>query len=129
MIDRKIAKIKLRRGFESERKSIIFEEGELFYLIDKKRLYIGDGTTLGGIPTSNKNFMLSVDTIPFTAIEGDLIYNRITDKTYILGYATNDINKTNLIKFLIFTKSNYSDLDAKIVKLNDDLTILQSKIP
>lgn len=129
MIDRKIAKIKLRRGFESERKGVIFEEGELFYLIDKKRLYIGDGTTLGGNPASNKNFVISVDAIPSTAIEGDLIYNRTADKTYILGYAAGDINKTNLIKFLIFTKSNYSDLDAKIVKLNDDLTILQSKIP
>lgn len=43
-----IAKIKFRRGLETERQEVIFDEGEPAYTIDTKRLYIGDGTTPGG---------------------------------------------------------------------------------
>jgi hypothetical protein len=126
MIDRKIAKIKLRRGFDSERKTIVFSEGELIYVIDKKRMYIGDGSTLGGIPVSNKHFITKVDAIPYNAIEGDIIYQKNTDTTYILGYNDLDINKTTLIKYPIFIKSTYTDLNTKIAELQAKLAILQT---
>ncbi len=45
-----IAKIKFRRGSESERKNVIFDEGEPAYTVDSKRIYVGDGTTNGGNP-------------------------------------------------------------------------------
>lgn len=45
-----IAKIKFRRGSESERKNVIFDEGEPAYTVDSKRVYVGDGTTNGGNP-------------------------------------------------------------------------------
>ena len=41
--------LKLRRGTDLERQSVIFEEGELIYTTDTKTLWIGDGQTLGGI--------------------------------------------------------------------------------
>lgn len=41
--------LKLRRGTDLERQSVIFEEGELVYTTDTKELWIGDGQTLGGI--------------------------------------------------------------------------------
>lgn len=41
--------LKLRRGTDVERQSVIFEEGELIYTTDTKELWIGDGQTLGGI--------------------------------------------------------------------------------
>ena len=40
---------RLRRGTDSERQSVVFAEGELVYTTDSKELYVGDGTTLGGI--------------------------------------------------------------------------------
>lgn len=40
---------RLRRGTDTERQSVVFAEGELVYTIDTKELYVGDGTTLGGI--------------------------------------------------------------------------------
>ena len=39
MIDQRIGKIKVRRGTDLQRKLVTFEEGELVYSIDKKRLY------------------------------------------------------------------------------------------
>jgi len=41
--------LRLRRGTDLERQSIIFEEGELVYTTDTKQLWVGDGQTLGGV--------------------------------------------------------------------------------
>lgn len=40
--------IKLRRGTDTQRLSVVFEEGEIAYTTDTKKLYIGDGVTAGG---------------------------------------------------------------------------------
>ena len=42
--------IKIRRGTDAERISIVFEEGEVLYTTDTKLFYIGDGVTPGGNP-------------------------------------------------------------------------------
>lgn len=41
--------LRIRRGTDAERQTITFAEGELVYTTDTKELYIGDGTTPGGI--------------------------------------------------------------------------------
>lgn len=41
--------LRLRRGTDLERQSVIFAEGELVYTTDTKSLFVGDGVTLGGI--------------------------------------------------------------------------------
>lgn len=41
--------LKLRRGTDLERQSVIFDEGELIYTTDTKTLWVGDGQTIGGI--------------------------------------------------------------------------------
>jgi hypothetical protein len=41
--------LRLRRGTDAERLLITPLEGELLYITDTKELYIGDGTTLGGV--------------------------------------------------------------------------------
>lgn len=86
MIDRRIGKIKVRRGTNDCRKTIIFDEGELLYTTDTKRMYVGDGKTLGGILVSNKNVVTVMDsTIADANMEtGDLIYNQRKDVTYII---------------------------------------------
>jgi hypothetical protein len=45
--------LRLRRGTDLARQSIVFQEGELVYITDTKDLYAGDGTTVGGIKVSN----------------------------------------------------------------------------
>jgi hypothetical protein len=88
MIDRRIGKIKIRRGTDSQRTSIVFPEGELLYTTDKNRVYIGDGTTSGGVFISNKNHIsTTIETLPYNALYGDIIHNRSDSTTYIVGSA------------------------------------------
>jgi len=42
--------LKIRRGTEAERQTITPAEGELVYTTDEKRVYVGDGATVGGVP-------------------------------------------------------------------------------
>lgn len=70
--------LRLRRGTEAERLSITPLEGELIYATDTQRLYIGDGTTLGGVaildPTRANfsiNDLIDVDTNDGSTIPGD----------------------------------------------------------
>jgi hypothetical protein len=41
--------LKLRRGTDAQRIVVTPEEGELVYTIDTKKLYVGDGSTVGGV--------------------------------------------------------------------------------
>lgn len=41
--------LQIRRGSNAQRTGIIFAEGEIVYTIDTKKLYVGDGSTTGGI--------------------------------------------------------------------------------
>jgi hypothetical protein len=49
-----IAKILIRKGTNADRIGVTLSQAELGYTTDTTRLYIGDGTTPGGIVTSNK---------------------------------------------------------------------------
>lgn len=42
--------VQIRRGLDSDRTTTTFAEGELIYTTDLKTLWVGDGTTAGGIP-------------------------------------------------------------------------------
>lgn len=41
--------LQLRRGTDAQRGSVIFDQGELIYTTDTKKVYVGDGSTAGGI--------------------------------------------------------------------------------
>lgn len=53
-MDIKISKIKLRRGTNTQRKSVILDQGEIVYTTDTKRLYVGNGVLSGGISPASK---------------------------------------------------------------------------
>jgi hypothetical protein len=93
MINRRIAKIKVRRGTDAQRKQVIFEDGELVLCSDIERLYVGDGETYGGILLSNKCYVISNvdvnDTPPFIK-GGDLVYDDVTHSFYIGIVGLND---------------------------------------
>lgn len=74
--------IRLRRGLDSERSTITLDSGEIAFSTDIKRVFIGDGSTLGGYVVGN------INTNGFTpspsAYYGDVFYDRNTTITYLL---------------------------------------------
>jgi hypothetical protein len=49
-----ISKIKVRRGTNAQRQNIVLDQGELGYTIDTNRLYVGNGTSSGGLVVGSK---------------------------------------------------------------------------
>jgi len=49
-----IVKLKVRRGSDAQRKTIILDQGEVGYTLDTRRLFVGDGSTEGGHVIGNK---------------------------------------------------------------------------
>jgi len=41
--------LKLRKGTDAERSLVTFSEGELIYTTDTKQIFVGDGSTVGGV--------------------------------------------------------------------------------
>lgn len=56
MADIKIVKTKLRRGTDAQRKLVIFDQGEIVYTTDTKRVFVGTGVLSGGNVVGNKIF-------------------------------------------------------------------------
>ena len=80
--------LKLRRGTNAERLTITPESGELIYVTDNKKLYVGDGSTLGGTVVSGLVDVVD-DTSPSLGGDLDLNGNNIT--------GTGNINITGTI--------------------------------
>jgi len=54
ILENTLLKLLVRRGTNQDRKNITLDEGELGYASDTTRLFIGDGTTVGGNLIGNK---------------------------------------------------------------------------
>ena len=54
ILENTLIKLLVRRGTDADRKNIVLEAGELGYTTDMERLFVGDGTTSGGILVGNK---------------------------------------------------------------------------
>lgn len=65
--------LKIRRGTNSERLTIIPDEGELLYTTDTKKIFVGDGTTTGG-------------TLVTGGLQGNLVDNLYLDNHNIIGH-------------------------------------------
>lgn len=77
MPDIDISKIKTRRGTDNQRKSIIFDQGEIVSTIDTKRLFLGTGVLSGGVAIGSKihNPILNYTSLSTVVAEpGDLVY-------------------------------------------------------
>lgn len=74
MPDIKIVKIKLRRGSELQRKLVTFDQGELGYVTDSKRVFVGDGTTVGGTVVGSRFFTpIASNRVGLAAYAGDVV--------------------------------------------------------
>ena len=73
-----VAKIKIRRGSNTDRKKIILDSGELGYTIDTNRVYVGNGTLKGGSSVGTFNFNNSARaniSVKNKAEVGDLVFD------------------------------------------------------
>jgi len=77
MPDVEIVKLKLRRGTDQQRQSVILEQGELGYTTDRKRVWVGDGFTAGGHVAGNlvhAPIAVGSKTSLAEAVQNDLVY-------------------------------------------------------
>ena len=74
--------IKLRRGLEIDRMPIVFAQGEIIYVIDTKKVYIGDGVTFGGNLVTGEELLTALDDVQLTSLANDdvLIYESASSK-------------------------------------------------
>ena len=76
ILENTLLKLLVRRGTNQDRKAITLSEGELGYTTDTNRLYVGDGSTEGGVLVGNKFLGQDNEITTFTdANIGDLAYD------------------------------------------------------
>jgi len=116
-----IIKLLARRGSDIERKSIILAEGEFGYVIDTKRLYIGDGFTPGGIPTGVRfhNTTTNITTIGESVQLNDLVYKSDTNEIYKLvsgtGSSVSDWELISSPKYVYTDNATLSSTSAGVL--------------
>lgn len=62
--------LKIKRGTNSQRLSIVPDEGELVYTLDTKKLYVGDGVTSGGnsVSAAYDQSLNTIDRVAFDRV-------------------------------------------------------------
>lgn len=117
MADSKIQviKLKVRRGTNAQRLTVKLDQGELGYTTDTQRLFVGDGTTLGGINVGNKIFtnITSYNNLTATNAQvGDIVF--VNGVIYQLIAA----NYTNIANWIQFSPS----LDSSYLEYSNNTT-------
>ena len=75
--------IKLRRGVDAQRRGIVFDNGEIVFSTDIKRVFIGDASTVGANLVGSKN---TIGTTPDnTGIQNDLFFETTSNVLYMLS--------------------------------------------
>ena len=70
----KLRRLKIRRGSEIQRKDVLFEEGEPVFIKDKKRVFVGDNKTIGGISSTTRNYIKPTAQVPPDSRRFDIVY-------------------------------------------------------
>ena len=134
--------LRLRRGTDAERLTITPLEGELIYTTDTEKLYIGDGSTVGGNPVDSDSItdelsdLTDVDT---TGVQdGDtLVYNlsntrfepgsqatAIGDLTDVdtSSVSTGDVLKWNGVNFVPGAEAGFTEGATYPININGDIS-------
>ncbi len=83
ILENTLLKLLVRRGTDADRQLITLDQGELGYTTDSKRLFVGDGSTQGGLVTGNKFLGSSADHTSITeGTDGDFAFNTTTNTLY-----------------------------------------------
>ena len=86
-----IRRIKIRRGINSQRELVIFEEGEPVYIRDTNRVWVGDNKTVGGNNQTYKSYIQTTNNIPNGILENEFVYNKNTKEGFV--YYQNEMVK------------------------------------
>jgi len=65
--------IRIRRGLDTDRVSVVFEEGEIVYTTDTKKFYIGDGSTAGGNLVDDQQLTYNSSTNTLSISDGNSV--------------------------------------------------------
>jgi len=77
--------LQIRKGLDSQRQPIAFKSGELVFTTDNKDLFVGDGTTAGGIriaPIKSINGLIGSAATGALTLNSDAITEGATNKYY-----------------------------------------------
>jgi hypothetical protein len=87
--------IKLRRGLEIDRMPIVFAQGEIVYVTDTKKVYIGDGFTFGGNLVTGEELLSLLDDVQISSLANNnlLSYNSTLSKWQNKVVTTTDISE------------------------------------
>lgn len=79
-----LLKLVIRSGLDSDRQKITLDVGELGYTTDHKRLYVGDGTTAGGVLVGNvfNGSRTSITSSPGNPKTGDYAFDTSSNGLY-----------------------------------------------
>lgn len=112
MADKVDAVIKVKRGLENLRRSVIFADGELAYSTDVKRLFIGDGG-YGGNPSSSKVYYGTKSVLSSTyAISGDFYVDTTTNISKLWVLTANDYSQLSSFCLICDTTPAYEALSC-----------------
>lgn len=127
--DIKVVKLRIRRGTDSQRKQIVLDQGELGFTTDTKRLFVGDGQALGGVPVGNNtNTTISVyNSLSDTIAEiGDIVL--VDGVQYQLKYSSyNKLSSWSLFSpkpdnnYLQYTNLSSGSLTIKQGSINSQV--------
>jgi hypothetical protein len=150
ILENTLIKLLVRRGTNNDRKNITLESGELGFTTDTQNLFIGDGSTKGGLIVGNKFKGRSADVTNLApCLTGDYGFetNTNTFKVLIGGSGSNatdwlevsnllssrdgtiEINDQNQITVGVLSAGNFSpDCLGKSLELVADQISLSSTI-
>ena len=103
ILENTLIKLLVRRGTDADRKNITLDSGELGYTTDSERLYIGNGTTKGGLITGNKyKGKAAAATSLAPCVTGDYVFETDTNTLKVLqngtgAQATDWVTVSNLL--------------------------------
>jgi microcystin-dependent protein len=85
IFENSLLRLLVRRGTDADRQGALLSQGELGYTIDTKKLYVGDGSTVGGILIGNVFAGTNNNVTTFIgASVGDLAYDSDSKVLYRL---------------------------------------------
>ena len=124
--------LRLRRGTDAERLLIVPESGELIFTTDTKTVYVGDGTTTGGVPISGATALqeLSDDTSPQLGNDLDLNNFNIdgTGNIDITGSITADSIIVTTFGVTNLSVDTLSSDSGSTISLNNNLNLNTNNI-
>lgn len=111
-----ITKIIIRQGTRNEKNSITLASGEFGYTTDQKRVFIGDGSTAGGLTVGNKflgyyNLDSAISSVQAIAEYGDLVFDT-SDSTLVALTGGDASSKNNYMRLSNKNSGTVTQIDS-----------------